>query len=198
MPELTLPPFPHDPDMSPMVRDWYDGVRDQLQTALTDLDARIQLLTSVNAGNLVQATDTGDLEDTGQSTPDGSIVGTTDAQTLTQKTITSPVVTDPTVTDGTFANPAIDEPDITWKVLTITDASYTLSDTDKDAAVVLVNNHDAGTITFPSEAGRIYDVLLIAGGTKILEPGTITIGGGKPAWVRIAYDGSDYLAMSQL
>ena len=43
--------------------------------------------------NVVKQDVNGDLVDTGSATPTGDFVGTTDAQTLTNKTLTAPIIT---------------------------------------------------------------------------------------------------------
>jgi len=106
-----------------------------------DINDRIDRLTGVE-GNIPKFDSDGGLEDSEKTPPDGTIVGTTDEQTLTQKTLTSPTMTGGTITSATIASPTITD-------ATITDPDFTSAD---------------GSFEFVSDAANT-DISMVFGGT---------------------------------
>lgn len=86
-----------------------------------------------------------------KTVPTGTVVGTSDVQTLTNKTLTTPTITNPTVTTGTFTKPTIN-------------ASTSAITTDTDGA----------TITFSMATSNCHQVIL--GGNRILAVSNVTVG----------------------
>lgn len=68
----------------------------------TAIATKANKVTSPIPENILIMSATGDLLDGGQGVPTGTIVGTTDTQTLTNKTLTSPTINSPTVAGGTI------------------------------------------------------------------------------------------------
>lgn len=72
----------------------------ELDTLATAVATKADKAVPLAIGNIALLTSSGNLSDGGQGVPSGTIVGTTDTQTLTNKTLTSPAITDPTITAG--------------------------------------------------------------------------------------------------
>lgn len=88
--------------------------------------------------------------------PSGTIVGTSDSQTLTNKTLTSPTITGPTITGTIAGNPTITKPTINGSVQAYTDDS------------------DSATITFNMLASNLHNVTL--GGNRTLAVSNVSAG----------------------
>lgn len=89
----------------------------------------------------------------------GALVGTTDAQTLTNKTLTSPTITTPAVTSGTFASPTLNTPAIKDGLATPS-AVGTIPLTVRGLAgqtanIFSVERSDASSVLRASSAGRL-------------------------------------------
>jgi len=70
---------------------WFKKVRDQIDDDGTN---KANMVSGATAGNIATLDSDGDLQDGGQGLPSGTIVGTTDTQTLTNKTLTAPTLAD--------------------------------------------------------------------------------------------------------
>lgn len=86
----------------------------------------------------------------------GSIVGTTDTQTLTNKTLTSPTINTPTITNPTVTTGSFTKPTINASVQALTTDS------------------DGGTVTFDMAASNIHTVVL--GGNRTLALSNVVAG----------------------
>jgi hypothetical protein len=69
-----------------------------IQSAVDNLNTAKQEKGSGVTGNIAAFGSSNVLQDTGKTVPTGTIVGTSDTQTLTSKTLTSPTVTNPSTT----------------------------------------------------------------------------------------------------
>ena len=78
-------------EMMSQIKDWQAGTSGDY-TAVTAGGTGVGTLTGIVKGNGTSAF-------TAVTAPSGTIVGTTDTQTLTNKTLTTPVLTNPTVTN---------------------------------------------------------------------------------------------------
>ncbi len=83
------------------------GGQDNQNDALIAVETKLGTGSSTPSGtNLLVSTGTG-TSSWSKTAPTGTIVGTSDSQTLTNKTLTSPTITSPTITNATISTDAI-------------------------------------------------------------------------------------------
>lgn len=138
----------------------------------------------------------------------GSLVGTSDTQTLTNKTLTAPTISNPTITGALTAGGntgssgqvltssgsgiAWATPSSTNLTINAQTSSYTLQSSDVNA-LVTVSSSSATTITVPSSVfsvGQQINVQAIGTGTVTFSPGSgVTINGTGTA-LRTQFSGA--------
>jgi len=132
---------------------------------VTGLDSNAVTGTAGSNNNLAKWDSNGDLID-GPTPPNGTIVGTTDTQTLTNKTLTSPTINSPIINSSTINSPTINNGYVeetstsvpsTLNTANGTIQAFTLSSNwspsdslSSGESITIIVNSAGNTITFPT------------------------------------------------
>lgn len=149
-------------------------------TSIAGSDAALLSGTAGTNGDLAQWNGDGDLVD-GPTPPSGTIVGTTDTQTLTNKTLTSPVLTTPEINDTSLDHQYIfgvseltADRTVTLPLLTGNDTfvfnafAATLTNKTIDGDNNTLSNLDIGNEVEWAAIGDVTDASAFASGDKVL------------------------------
>lgn len=110
--------------------------------------------------------------------PSGTIVGTSDSQTLTNKTLTSP-----TINSATIASPTITSPTVTG---TIAGGPTITKPTINGSIQAYTTDSDGATVTFDMAASNIHTVTLA--GNRTLAVSNVSV--GQAFVIRLVQDGT--------
>jgi hypothetical protein len=122
---------------------------------VTGSDANAVTGTAGSTNNLAKWDSNGDLIN-GPTPPTGTIVGTTDTQTLTNKTLTSPTINSPTLNNGyveetsTSVPSTLDPANGTIQVFTLAGAWSPTDSLASGESITIIVNSAGNTITFPT------------------------------------------------
>jgi hypothetical protein len=127
---------------------------------IDELNARLDRLTGTE-GNLPKFDADGNLEDSEKAPPTGTIVGTTDEQTLTQKTLTSPTISEPTITNPTITDPDFSSADGSFE--------FAVGTADTDITLTFAGTTHNGILKWMEDEDYFLfvDGILIAAGKNI-------------------------------
>lgn len=96
----------------------------ELDNIATAVGTKADKAVPTSIGNIAVLTSSGNLSDGGKGVPTGTIVGTSDTQTLTNKTLTSPTINTPDINGGTWNGTIDGDVVVGGATLSTTEISY--------------------------------------------------------------------------